>query len=134
LHAAGLLRLGHMEATLQLIHLVAISRMQGVPAAAPARQRIDKMSGEVVDSNPYSRLMALQRMGIVRDYEQIRNKTVSACAFPCSHAWCRLSGEGEAGGGGACSRHRLAGGLRKGLRHSAQARRAVDDALPFSRC
>lgn len=50
-----------------------------VVAAAPdavARQRIDKMSGEVVDSNPYSRLMALQRMGIVKDYEQIRNKTV----------------------------------------------------------
>lgn len=49
-------------------------------AAAPdgvVRQRIDKMSGEVVDSNPYSRLMALQRMGIVKDYEQIRNKTVA---------------------------------------------------------
>lgn len=34
------------------------------------------MSGEVVDSNPYSRLMALQRMGIVKDYERIRDKTV----------------------------------------------------------
>lgn len=34
------------------------------------------MSGEVVDSNPYSRLMALQRMGIVKDYERIRSKTV----------------------------------------------------------
>lgn len=34
------------------------------------------MSGEVVDSNPYSRLMALQRMGIVKDYEKIRGKTV----------------------------------------------------------
>ena len=31
----------------------------------------------MVDSNPYSRLMALQRMGIVKDYEQIRNKTVA---------------------------------------------------------
>lgn len=52
-------------------------------AAAPdgvVRQRIDKMSGEVVDSNPYSRLMALQRMGIVKDYEQIRNKTVRQAA------------------------------------------------------
>jgi len=29
-----------------------------------------------VDSNPYSRLMALQRMGIVQDYERIREKTV----------------------------------------------------------
>ena len=30
----------------------------------------------MVDSNPYSRLMALQRMGIVKDYERIREKTV----------------------------------------------------------
>lgn len=35
------------------------------------------MSGEVVDSNPYSRLMALQRMGIVRDYERIREQTIA---------------------------------------------------------
>lgn len=35
------------------------------------------MSGEVVDSNPYSRLMALQRMGIVKDYERIRDCTVA---------------------------------------------------------
>lgn len=41
-----------------------------------SRQKIDKLSGEVVDSNPYSRLMALQRMGIVKDYESIRTKTV----------------------------------------------------------
>ncbi len=47
-----------------------------VQAAGGVRQRIDKMSGEVVDSNPYSRLMALQRMGIVKDYEKIRSKTV----------------------------------------------------------
>ena len=36
------------------------------------------MSAEVVDSNPYSRLMALQRMGIVKDYERIRDKSVRA--------------------------------------------------------
>lgn len=41
------------------------------------REKINKMSEDVTDSNPYSRLMALQRMGIVKDYEQIRNKTVS---------------------------------------------------------
>lgn len=41
------------------------------------RERIEKMSSEVVDSNPYSRLMALQRMGIVKDYERIRLKTVA---------------------------------------------------------
>lgn len=45
-------------------------------ATTAPRGKIDKMSGEVVDSNPYSRLMALQRMGIVNDYEAIRNKTV----------------------------------------------------------
>uniref|UniRef100_A0A4W5LQV4 Ubiquitin-like modifier-activating enzyme 5 n=1 Tax=Hucho hucho TaxID=62062 RepID=A0A4W5LQV4_9TELE len=38
---------------------------------------IDKMSAEVVDSNPYSRLMALKRMGIVEDYEKIRTFTVA---------------------------------------------------------
>ncbi|XP_005185136.1 ubiquitin-like modifier-activating enzyme 5 [Musca domestica] len=42
-----------------------------------ARQPIEKMSAEVVDSNPYSRLMALQRMGIVKDYERIREKAVA---------------------------------------------------------
>lgn len=34
------------------------------------------MSSEVVDSNPYSRLMALKRMGIVDNYEKIRDYTV----------------------------------------------------------
>merc|ERR1719150_3529206 len=35
------------------------------------------MSSEVVDSNPYSRLMALKRMGIVDNYEKIRDYTVA---------------------------------------------------------
>jgi ubiquitin-like modifier-activating enzyme 5 len=35
------------------------------------------MSAEVTDDNPYSRLMALQRMGIVEDYERIREKRVA---------------------------------------------------------
>uniref|UniRef100_K3WL61 Ubiquitin-like modifier-activating enzyme 5 n=1 Tax=Globisporangium ultimum (strain ATCC 200006 / CBS 805.95 / DAOM BR144) TaxID=431595 RepID=K3WL61_GLOUD len=34
------------------------------------------MSAEVVDSNPYSRLMALKRMGIVKNYENIRDFSV----------------------------------------------------------
>jgi len=34
------------------------------------------MTTEVKDSNPYSRLMALKRMGVVTNYEQIRNFTV----------------------------------------------------------
>ncbi|PAV78816.1 hypothetical protein WR25_00507 [Diploscapter pachys] len=45
-------------------------------ANLPKREKIAKISAEVVDSNPYSRLMALQRMGIVKDYERIREKTV----------------------------------------------------------
>lgn len=40
------------------------------------RPRIEKMSDQVVDSNPYSRLMALKRMGIVDNYESIRQFTV----------------------------------------------------------
>jgi ubiquitin-like modifier-activating enzyme 5 len=35
----------------------------------PGRIPIQQMSAEVVDSNPYSRLMALKRMGIVENYE-----------------------------------------------------------------
>lgn len=41
------------------------------------REKIEKMSSEVKDSNPYSRLMALQRMGIVQNYERIREKSVA---------------------------------------------------------
>lgn len=36
-----------------------------------------KFSAEVRDDNPYSRLMALQRMGVVTDYESIRFKSVA---------------------------------------------------------
>ena len=43
----------------------------------PARTKIAEMSSEVVDSNPYSRLMALKRMGIVDNYESIRNYSVA---------------------------------------------------------
>ena len=54
----------------------------GPPTAPPlpsARVAIsaEDMSAEVVDSNPYSRLMALQRMGIVHEYKQIRRKAVA---------------------------------------------------------
>ncbi|CAG2103454.1 unnamed protein product [Medioppia subpectinata] len=41
------------------------------------RQKIQTMSDEVVDSNPYSRLMALKRMGIVDNYEKIRDFSVA---------------------------------------------------------
>ena len=34
------------------------------------------MSSEVRDDNPYSRLMALKRMGVVENYEDIRTFSV----------------------------------------------------------
>ncbi|XP_029168514.1 ubiquitin-like modifier-activating enzyme 5 [Nylanderia fulva] len=45
--------------------------------AAATREKIEHMSAEVVDSNPYSRLMALKRMGIVDNYEKIRELTIA---------------------------------------------------------
>ncbi|XP_015577562.1 ubiquitin-like modifier-activating enzyme 5 [Ricinus communis] len=46
--------------------------------SAPSRRsKVKDMSAEVVDSNPYSRLMALQRMGIVHNYERIREFSVA---------------------------------------------------------
>lgn len=41
------------------------------------RPKIEHMSSEVRDDNPYSRLMALQRMGVVENYEAIRTFTVA---------------------------------------------------------
>ena len=38
-------------------------------AGRPARPKIAQISAEVVDTNPYSRLMALKRMGVVDNYE-----------------------------------------------------------------
>uniref|UniRef100_A0A8C4QYV2 Ubiquitin-like modifier-activating enzyme 5 n=1 Tax=Eptatretus burgeri TaxID=7764 RepID=A0A8C4QYV2_EPTBU len=43
----------------------------------PFRPKIETMSSEVTDSNPYSRLMALKRMGIVDNYEKIRTFAVA---------------------------------------------------------
>ncbi|KAL8434611.1 hypothetical protein ACSSS7_003086 [Eimeria intestinalis] len=40
------------------------------------RPKISTMSAEVREDNPYSRLMALQRMGVVRNYQAITNKAV----------------------------------------------------------
>jgi len=46
------------------------------PVIRPGRVKIDHMSAEVTDSNPYSRLMALKRMGVVKEYERIREVSV----------------------------------------------------------
>ncbi|KAL7598257.1 hypothetical protein Lser_V15G27330 [Lactuca serriola] len=40
-------------------------------AGTTRRSKVKDMSAEVVDSNPYSRLKALQWMGIVDNYERI---------------------------------------------------------------
>lgn len=45
-------------------------------AQGTGRKKIAEMSMEVRDDNPYSRLMALKRMGVVQDYEKIRTYTV----------------------------------------------------------
>ena len=50
--------------------------LASVPDAAATCSRA-ALPEQVVDTNPYSRLMALQRMGIVADYERIRDKTVA---------------------------------------------------------
>jgi len=43
---------------------------------AKGREKIDQMSAEVREDNPYSRLMALKRMGVVKNYENIRKYSV----------------------------------------------------------
>ncbi|KAK9117554.1 hypothetical protein Sjap_016501 [Stephania japonica] len=66
-------------------HQDSISKMQwradqlvDLANSAPSRRsKVKDMSAEVVDSNPYSRLMALQRMGIVENYERIREFSVA---------------------------------------------------------
>eukprot|EP00475_Leptophrys_vorax_P032070 TRINITY_DN49127_c0_g1_i2.p1 TRINITY_DN49127_c0_g1~~TRINITY_DN49127_c0_g1_i2.p1 ORF type:complete len:434 (-),score=29.43 TRINITY_DN49127_c0_g1_i2:121-1326(-) len=51
--------------------------MAGTPPGDGDSGKLREMSGEVVSDNPYSRLMALKRMGIVQNYEDIRNFTVA---------------------------------------------------------
>lgn len=43
----------------------------------PGIAQAAEISSAVVDSNPYSRLMALQKMGVVKDYQKIRACTVA---------------------------------------------------------
>ncbi|KAK9668909.1 hypothetical protein RND81_13G095300 [Saponaria officinalis] len=53
-------------------HLTSLAKL-----APLQRSKVKDMSAEVIDSNPYSRLMALQRMGIVANYERIRGFSVA---------------------------------------------------------
>lgn len=52
------------------------SNMESKTKATPSRADLKPMSDVVVDTNPYSRLMALKRMGIVDNYEKIRDYSV----------------------------------------------------------
>ncbi|KAK4775371.1 hypothetical protein SAY86_010306 [Trapa natans] len=55
-----------------------VKRLADLAKSAPVwRSKVKDMSAEVVDSNPYSRLMALQRMGIVENYKRIREFSVA---------------------------------------------------------
>ncbi|KAB1217460.1 Ubiquitin-like modifier-activating enzyme 5 [Morella rubra] len=55
-----------------------VERLTSLGKSGPIRRlKVQDMSAEVVDSNPYSRLMALQRMGIVKNYEKIREFSVA---------------------------------------------------------
>ncbi|XP_077158638.1 ubiquitin-like modifier-activating enzyme 5 isoform X1 [Paroedura picta] len=54
-----------------------LAQESGSGGGRTRRARVERMSPEVTDSNPYSRLMALKRMGIVKDYEKIRTFAVA---------------------------------------------------------
>ena len=65
------------ETTMSVLSSKLQSALKSVSTQPRQRQTVDKMSDIVVDTNPYSRLMALQRMGIVENYEKIRDCTVA---------------------------------------------------------
>ncbi|GJP47970.1 hypothetical protein CLOM_g7136 [Closterium sp. NIES-68] len=88
-HAAGLIdllsklqsRLSTNELGRAQQHLQWLQAIKGSSTSADeaslAEGELREMSGEVVSSNPYSRLMALQRMGIVHNYQDIRKYTIA---------------------------------------------------------
>ena len=70
------LRIAELEAQLALAQSNSTASSTSAPTSVasvagtpPAREKISQLSSEVVDSNPYSRLMALKRMGVVENYE-----------------------------------------------------------------
>ena len=67
-------RVAELEAELSKLRATGLTSAD----ARSMRQRVTgPLSAEVVDSNPYSRLMALQRMGVVEDYQRVRKLTVA---------------------------------------------------------
>ncbi len=75
----GALETGNVEELESVVNALSLvhSGEGAVSKNGGPRAKVVQMSAEVVDSNPYSRLMALQRMGIVENYERIRDCTVA---------------------------------------------------------
>jgi len=71
-------KIHQLEKTVKDLQDAAVSQPKngGAASKGKGREKITKLSAEVVDSNPYSRLLALQRMGIVENYEAIRDVTI----------------------------------------------------------
>ncbi|TGZ64924.1 hypothetical protein CRM22_006129 [Opisthorchis felineus] len=67
----------NLRAQLDVLNAQLVQLQSELSTSRTMRSKIDKISSEVVDSNPYSRLMALQRMGVVENYAAIRDKTVA---------------------------------------------------------
>ncbi|CAH8568450.1 unnamed protein product [Schistosoma turkestanicum] len=67
----------NLRAEIDVLKAQIVQMKNDLSQSRTVRPKIDQMSTEVVDSNPYSRLMALQRMGVVTDYAAIREKTVA---------------------------------------------------------
>ncbi|KAF5841935.1 hypothetical protein DUNSADRAFT_10106 [Dunaliella salina] len=59
-------RMGHQEAATGAAGPAGAGSMAQQQQQQQQRQRVTQMSADVVDTNPYSRLMALQRMGVVK--------------------------------------------------------------------
>ena len=88
-HSGGVVTMADTEARVQALEeeLAAVKKQlaeanaartaaEAAVEASAGRAKITEMSSEVVDDNPYSRLMALKRMGIVENYERIRDFSV----------------------------------------------------------
>ncbi|CAN0383295.1 unnamed protein product [Lampetra planeri] len=69
-------RLEELEARVRELEAT-LAAERAAARGGESRPRIATMSAEVVDSNPYSRLMALKRMGVVDNYEHIRDVAVA---------------------------------------------------------
>ncbi|VDP26288.1 unnamed protein product [Schistosoma margrebowiei] len=58
----------NLRAEIDVLKAQIVQMKNDLSQSRTIRPKIDQMSNEVVDSNPYSRLMALQRMGVVTNY------------------------------------------------------------------